>query len=46
MSDPLLYEEQKVLKRLKLRAFELEELLNIGIVAPVARRGARRCART
>ncbi|MDA9477880.1 hypothetical protein XI03_26045 [Bradyrhizobium sp. CCBAU 65884] len=39
MSDPPLYEEHQVLRRLKLRASELEELLNIGMVAPVARRG-------
>ncbi|MDA9450765.1 hypothetical protein XI04_32780 [Bradyrhizobium sp. CCBAU 11430] len=36
---PPLYEEHQVLKCLKLRASELEELLNIGIIAPVARRG-------
>ncbi|WP_338310395.1 hypothetical protein [Bradyrhizobium ottawaense] len=33
MSDPPLYEEHHVLRRLKLRASEFEELLNIGIVA-------------
>lgn len=40
MSDPPLYEEHQVLRHLKLRVSELEELLNIGIVAPVARRGS------
>lgn len=40
MSNPPLYEEHKVLKRLKLRVSELEELLNIGIVAPVGRGGS------
>lgn len=40
MPDQPLYEEHKVLKRLKLRASELEELLNIGIIAPVGRRGS------
>ncbi|MDA9488747.1 hypothetical protein XI08_05860 [Bradyrhizobium sp. CCBAU 11361] len=39
MSDPPLYEEYQVLRRLKLRASELFDLLNLGIVAPVARRG-------
>jgi hypothetical protein len=36
MSDPPLYEEYQVLKRLKLRGHELEGLLNVGIIAPVA----------
>lgn len=39
MSDPPLYEEYQVLRRLKLRASELFDLLNLGILAPVARRG-------
>lgn len=39
MADPPLYEEYEVLKRLKLRASELFDLLNVGIIAPVARRG-------
>ncbi|WP_152621149.1 hypothetical protein [Bradyrhizobium japonicum] len=40
MPEPPLYEEYQVLKRLKLRASELDGLLNIGIIAPVARRGS------
>ncbi|MCA1365133.1 hypothetical protein I6F14_33225 [Bradyrhizobium sp. IC3069] len=40
MVEPPLYYEHQVLKRLKLRASELEELLNIGIVSPVGRRGS------
>ncbi|UPJ60544.1 hypothetical protein [Bradyrhizobium sp. 192] len=39
MSEPPLYQEYEVLKRLKLRASELFDLLNVGIIAPVARRG-------
>lgn len=40
MSGPPLYEEYQVLKRLKLRASELHDLQNIGMIAPVARRGS------
>ncbi|MCK1622417.1 hypothetical protein IVA98_03990 [Bradyrhizobium sp. 160] len=40
MADPPLYQEHEVLKRLKLRPSELEALLNVGIIAPVARRGS------
>ncbi|MGY4629104.1 hypothetical protein [Bradyrhizobium sp. USDA 4486] len=40
MSEPPLYHEHQVLKRLRIRSSELEELLNIGMVAPVARRGS------
>ncbi|GMO78862.1 hypothetical protein [Bradyrhizobium ottawaense] len=39
ISDPTsLYEECEVLDRLELRGHELEALLNVGIIAPVARR--------
>jgi hypothetical protein len=38
MSEPPLYQEYEVLKRLKLRASELFDLLNVGVIAPVARR--------
>ncbi|WP_018460237.1 hypothetical protein [Bradyrhizobium sp. WSM4349] len=38
MADPPLYQEYEVLKRLKLRPSELEAVLNVGIIAPVARR--------
>lgn len=40
MAEPPLYYEHQVLKRLRIRASELEELLNIGMFAPVARRGS------
>lgn len=40
MSGPPLYEEYQVLKRLKLRASVLHDLQNIGMIAPVARRGS------
>ncbi|MET4235561.1 hypothetical protein ABIA85_008872 [Bradyrhizobium sp. LA6.10] len=33
---PPLYEEHEVLERLQLRGYELEGLLNVGIIAPVA----------
>ncbi|RXG89260.1 hypothetical protein [Bradyrhizobium zhanjiangense] len=48
MSEPMLYDEHQVLKRLKLRATELHDLLNVGIIAPVARRSRDPlyCART
>ncbi|RTE92816.1 hypothetical protein [Bradyrhizobium sp. LVM 105] len=36
MTAPSLYDEREVLERLQLRGYELEELLNIGIIAPVA----------
>ncbi|WP_426409482.1 hypothetical protein [Bradyrhizobium ganzhouense] len=35
--EPLLYEEHEVLERLNLRGHELEGLLNVGIIEPVAR---------
>ena len=38
--QPLLYTELEVLKRLKLQRRELQELLDIGLVAPVARASA------
>jgi len=33
---PPLYDEREVLERLQLRGHELEELLNVGVIAPVA----------
>ncbi|MHC2283023.1 hypothetical protein ACVME8_009666 [Bradyrhizobium diazoefficiens] len=39
MSEPPLYHEYQVLKRLKIRASELFDLQNIGMLAPVARTG-------
>lgn len=36
-SAPRLYDEHEVIERLQLRGYELEELLNIGIIAPVSR---------
>ncbi|MGY3036141.1 hypothetical protein ACVIIV_005311 [Bradyrhizobium sp. USDA 4354] len=35
-SAPRLYDEEELLQRLRLSGHELEELLNIGIIAPVA----------
>jgi len=35
-TDPPLYEEYEVLERLQIRGHELDGLLNIGIIAPVA----------
>lgn len=48
MPELPLYYEHQVLKRLKLSASELFDLLNVGIIAPVARRGGDRmyCAAT
>jgi len=36
MTAPRLYGEEELLQRLQLRGQELEELLNVGIIAPVA----------
>ncbi|SCB33325.1 hypothetical protein GA0061099_100511 [Bradyrhizobium yuanmingense] len=36
ITAPPLYDEREVLEWLKLKAYELEELLNVGIIAPVA----------